>query len=55
MRDTHGTRTGTGLRLGRQARGLTQEQLPGMAGIARQTLSSIESGLSDPSLRNANP
>jgi putative molybdopterin biosynthesis protein len=53
MRDAHGTGIGMGLRLGRQARGLTQEQLAGMAGIARQTVSSIESGLSDPSLRNA--
>ncbi len=53
MRDTHGTGIGMGLRLGRQARGLTQEQLADMAGIARQTVSAIESGLSDPSLRNA--
>jgi len=41
------------VRLARRARGLTQQQLAGMAGMARQTLSVIESGLSDPSLRNA--
>lgn len=32
---------------------MTQEQLAGMAGMARQTVSAIEGGLSDPSLRNA--
>ncbi len=42
-----------GLRAARQRRGLTQQQLADMAGIARQTVSAIESGLSDPSLRNA--
>ena len=51
MADTHGT--GIGVRLARQARGLTQQQLAGMAGMARQTLSAIEAGLSEPSLRNA--
>jgi putative molybdopterin biosynthesis protein len=48
-----GTRDGTRLRLARQARGLTQQQLARMAGIVRQTISMIESGLSEPSLRNA--
>jgi putative molybdopterin biosynthesis protein len=50
MGDAHGT--GIGVRLARQARGLTQQRLAGMAGMARQTLSAIETGLSDPSLRN---
>jgi putative molybdopterin biosynthesis protein len=44
---------GTGLRLARQARGYSQQQLAGMAGIARQTVSVVESGISDPSLRVA--
>ena len=44
---------GAGLRLARQARGYSQQQLAGMAGIARQTVSLVESGLSDPSLRVA--
>jgi molybdate-binding protein/DNA-binding XRE family transcriptional regulator len=44
---------GVGLRLARQARGFSQQQLAGMAGIARQTISLVESGLSDPSLRVA--
>jgi transcriptional regulator with XRE-family HTH domain len=53
MGDRHGTGIGVGLRMARQARGLTQQQLAAMAGMARQTISMIESGLSDPSLRNA--
>jgi putative molybdopterin biosynthesis protein len=53
MGEVSGGGSGVRLRLTRQARGLTQQQLAGMAGIARQTLSAIESGLSDPSLRNA--
>jgi putative molybdopterin biosynthesis protein len=44
---------GAGLRLARQARGFSQQQLAGMAGIARQTVSVVESGISDPSLRVA--
>jgi putative molybdopterin biosynthesis protein len=48
-----GTEGGKRLRRARQARGLTQRQLAGLTGMARQTLSAIESGLSDPSLRNA--
>jgi molybdate-binding protein/transcriptional regulator with XRE-family HTH domain len=44
---------GTRLRLARQARGLSQQQLAGMAGVSRQALSAVESGHSDPSLRVA--
>jgi molybdate-binding protein/DNA-binding XRE family transcriptional regulator len=46
-------RNGVGLRVARQARGFSQQQLAGMAGVARQTVSVVESGLSDPSLRVA--
>jgi molybdate-binding protein/DNA-binding XRE family transcriptional regulator len=46
-------RDGAGLRVARQARGFSQQQLAGMAGVARQTVSVVESGLSDPSLRVA--
>ena len=41
------------MRLARQARGISQEQLAGMAGVSRQAVSAVESGLSDPSLRVA--
>jgi putative molybdopterin biosynthesis protein len=41
------------LRLARQARGLSQQQLAGMAGVTRQAVSAVESGHSDPSLRVA--
>ena len=44
---------GARLRLARQARGLSQQQLAGMAGVTRQALSAVESGHSDPSLRVA--
>ncbi len=44
---------GAGLRLARQARGLSQQQLAGMAGVTRQAVSAVESGHSDPSLRVA--
>jgi putative molybdopterin biosynthesis protein len=44
---------GTGLRLARQARGFSQQQLAGMAGVSRQAVSAVESGHSDPSLRVA--
>jgi len=52
------TRTGTGgsgarLRLARQARGFSQQQLAGMAGVSRQAVSAVEAGHSDPSLRVA--
>jgi molybdate-binding protein/DNA-binding XRE family transcriptional regulator len=53
MDDAHGAGIGVQLRVARQARGLTQQQLAGMAGVTRQTISMIESGQSDPSLRNA--
>jgi putative molybdopterin biosynthesis protein len=46
---THGAR----LRLARQARGLSQQQLAGVAGVTRQAVSAVESGHSDPSLRVA--
>ncbi len=48
-----GARTGARLRLARQARGFSQQQLAGMAGVSRQAVSAVESGLSDPSLRVA--
>jgi putative molybdopterin biosynthesis protein len=50
-----GTGGGTGarLRLARQARGFSQLQLAGMAGVSRQAVSAVEAGLSDPSLRVA--
>jgi len=44
---------GSVLRLARQARGFSQQQLAGMAGVSRQAVSAVESGLSDPSLRVA--
>lgn len=52
MSDTPAT-SGAGLRLARQARGLSQQQLAGMAGVSRQAVSAVESGHSDPSLRVA--
>lgn len=42
-----------GLRLARQARGYSQQQLAGMAGVSRQAVSAVEAGQSDPSLRVA--
>jgi molybdate-binding protein/DNA-binding XRE family transcriptional regulator len=44
---------GARLRLARQARGLSQQQLAGMAGVTRQAVSAVESGHSYPSLRVA--
>lgn len=44
---------GIRLRVARQARGLSQQQLAGMAGVTRQALSAVEAGHSDPSLRVA--
>jgi putative molybdopterin biosynthesis protein len=41
------------LRLARQARGFSQQQLAAMAGVSRQAVSGVESGFSDPSLRVA--
>src|SRR5689334_20744490 len=45
--------TGARLRLARQARGFSQQQLAGMADVSRQAVSALESGHSDPSLRVA--
>jgi putative molybdopterin biosynthesis protein len=45
--------SGAKLRFARQARGYSQQQLAGMAGVSRQAVSAVESGLSDPSLRVA--
>src|SRR5271166_74372 len=50
--ETSGT-TGARLRLARQARGFSQQQLAGMAAVSRQAVSAVESGHSDPSLRVA--
>jgi putative molybdopterin biosynthesis protein len=44
---------GTRLRLARQARGFSQQQVADMAGVSRQAISAFESGVSDPSLRVA--
>jgi len=44
---------GVRLRVARQARGFSQQQLAGMAGVSRQAVSAVESGHSDPSLRVA--
>jgi len=41
------------LRLARQARGFSQQQLASIAGVSRQAVSAVESGHSDPSLRVA--
>jgi putative molybdopterin biosynthesis protein len=53
MSGGHGAGAGVRLRLARQARGFSQQQLAGMAGVSRQAVSAVESGLSDPSLRVA--
>ena len=52
MTETTGT-AGPRLRLARQARGFSQQQLAGMAGVSRQAVSAVEAGHSDPSLRVA--
>ena len=44
---------GASLRLARQARGFSQQQLASMAGVSRQAVSAVEAGHSDPSLRVA--
>jgi putative molybdopterin biosynthesis protein len=48
-----GRGAGMRLRLARQARGYSQQQLAGMAGVSRQAVSAVEAGHSDPSLRVA--
>jgi putative molybdopterin biosynthesis protein len=53
VKDERDTDGGIRLRLARQARGFSQQQLAGMAGVSRQAVSAVESGLSDPSLRVA--
>jgi putative molybdopterin biosynthesis protein len=53
MGDGHGAGNGARLRLARQARGFSQQQLAAMAGVSRQAVSAVESGQSDPSLRAA--
>lgn len=53
MTDQNAGGSGTVLRLSRQARGFSQQQLASMAGVSRQAVSAVESGLSDPSLRVA--
>jgi molybdate-binding protein/DNA-binding XRE family transcriptional regulator len=45
--------SGARLRLARLARGFSQQQLAGMAGVSRQAVSAVEAGQSDPSLRVA--
>jgi molybdate-binding protein/transcriptional regulator with XRE-family HTH domain len=45
--------SGARLRLTRQSRGFSQQQLAGMAGVSRQAVSAVEAGHSDPSLRVA--
>jgi len=52
MRDGRGG-SGARLRMARQQRGFSQQQLAGMAGVSRQAVSSVEAGHSDPSLRVA--
>ena len=52
MTETPAT-SGGRLRLARQARGVSQRQLAGMAGVSRQAVSAVEAGHSDPSLRVA--
>ena len=53
MSDQAGGGGGAVLRLARQARGFSQQQLATMAGVTRQAVSAVESGQSDPSLRVA--
>jgi putative molybdopterin biosynthesis protein len=50
-----GSEAGSGarLRLARQARGFSQQQMADMAGVTRQAITAVESGQSDPSLRTA--
>src|SRR3984957_5883234 len=52
MVDGPGT-AGAGLRMARQARGVSQQRVAGMAGGSRPGGSAVESGHSDPSLRVA--
>ena len=51
--DGHEARRGARLRLARRARGLSQQQIANVAGVSRQAVSAVESGVTDPSLRAA--
>jgi putative molybdopterin biosynthesis protein len=51
--DGHSSGNGARLRLTRRAHGFSQQQIAEMAGVSRQAISAVESGLSDPSLRVA--
>jgi molybdate-binding protein/DNA-binding XRE family transcriptional regulator len=53
VNDERDAGNGTRLRMARQARGFSQQQLAEMAGVSRQAVSAVEAGLSDPSLRVA--
>lgn len=53
MSEEHRAGSGARLRLARRARGFSQLQLASMAGVSRQAISAVESGISDPSLRVA--
>ncbi len=53
MSEGHGAASSARLRLARQARGFSQQQVASMAGVSRQAVSAVESGISDPSLRVA--
>jgi molybdate-binding protein/DNA-binding XRE family transcriptional regulator len=53
MTDERDAGNGTRLRLARQVRGFSQQQLAEMAGVSRQAVSAVEAGLTDPSLRVA--
>ena len=53
MSDGHPAGSGARLRFARQARGFSQQQVADMAGVSRQAISAVESGVSDPSLRVA--
>jgi putative transcriptional regulator len=53
MSDGHGPGNGLRMRLARQARGFSQQQLAAVARVSQQAISAVESGFSDPSLRAA--
>ena len=53
MSEGHEAASGARLRLARQARGYSQQQMASMAGVSRQAVSAVESGTNDPSLRVA--
>ena len=48
-----GDRRGARLRVARLARGRSQQQIADVAGVSRQAVSAVESGVPDPSLRAA--